>query len=302
MAKLNYHHLYYFWRVAKAGNLTETAKTLHISQSALSAQIKQLESTMDVSLFMREGRKLVLTESGHRTLTYAEEIFSKGEELELFLTKGIAPEKQNIRIGTLSTMSRNFIESFIEPLIKNDNVNFSLHARRQANLLNDLSTHQFDMALTNIEVLGSDQQLWRSQLLARQPVSVIGPPGLRLGKKFNPRYINHRWILPVTDTPIRSAFDGFCAQYQFKPDIAAEADDMPMLRLLARDSGALAVMPDVVVKDELLTGKLVHYMTIPNVFENFYAITVKSHFPNELVNKLLSNFQKKSDYLIKNEI
>ena len=256
---------------------------------------------MDVNLFTREGRKLVLTESGRRTLVYAEEIFSKGEELELLLTKGITPEKQSLRIGTLSTMSRNFIESFIEPLIKRDDVTYSLHARRQANLLNDLSNHQFDMALTNIEVLGSDQQLWRCQLLARQPVSVIGPPGLKLGKKFNHRYVNQRWILPVSGTPIRSAFDGFCAQYQFRPNISAEADDMPMLRLLARDSGALALMPDVVVKDELLSGKLVHYMTIPNVFENFYAVTVKSHFPNDLINELLSVFQKRGSYLMKQD-
>ena len=85
MAKLNYHHLYYFWHVAKTGNLTETAKNLHVSQSALSSQIKQLETNMDVDLFAREGRKLVLTESGKRTLLYAEEIFAKGEELELLL-------------------------------------------------------------------------------------------------------------------------------------------------------------------------------------------------------------------------
>ncbi len=298
MAKLNYHHLYYFWHVAKTGNLTETAKNLHVSQSALSSQIKQLETNMDVDLFAREGRKLVLTESGKRTLLYAEEIFAKGEELELLLTKGITPLKQTLRIGTLSTMSRNFIESFIEPLIKRSDITYSLHARRQGNLLNDLSNHQFDMALTNIEVLGSEQQLWRCQLLGRQPVSVIGPPGLKLGKRFNQRYVNHRWILPVTDTPIRSAFDGFCAQYQFRPDIAAEADDMPMLRLLARDSGALSVMPDVVVKDELLSGKLVHYMTIPNVFENFYAVTVKSHFPNEVVNELLQDFQLRSSRVL----
>ena len=294
MARLNYHHLYYFWQVAKTGNLTQTAQNLHVSQSALSSQIKQLEASMDLELFNRDGRKLALSEAGQRVLLYAEEIFSKGEELELLLSKGVAPATQSLRIGTLATMSRNFIESFIEPIINRENVDFSLHARRQPDLLNELSTHQFDMALTNIEVMGSDQQLWRCQLLARQPVSIIGPPGLKLGKKFSHRYVNQRWVLPVTETPVRSGFDGFCAQYQFKPKISAQADDMPMLRLLARDSGALAVMPEVVVKDELLSGKLVHYMTIPNLFENFYAVTVKKHYPNELINHLLAAFQLKS--------
>lgn len=80
MNKLNYHHLYYFWRVAKQGNLTKTAEALHISQSALSAQIRQLEATMGVELFVREGRQLRLTESGQSALVYAEEIFKRGAE------------------------------------------------------------------------------------------------------------------------------------------------------------------------------------------------------------------------------
>ena len=85
MNRLNYHHLYYFWQVAKGGNLTETAQRLHISQSALSAQIKQLEHSMQVQLFSRQGRKLVLTDSGYQTLKYAEDIFSRGAELEQLL-------------------------------------------------------------------------------------------------------------------------------------------------------------------------------------------------------------------------
>jgi len=121
MPRLNYHHLYYFWQVAKSGNLTKTAKVLHVAQSALSSQIKQLEESMDVSLFEREGRTLVLTEAGQRTLGYAEDIFSKGEELESLLRKGISPIEQTLRIGTLASMSRNFIEGFVEPLIgRND--------------------------------------------------------------------------------------------------------------------------------------------------------------------------------------
>ena len=78
MNRLNYHHLYYFWQVAKIGNLTKTAEQLHVSQSALSAQIKQLEQNLGISLFNRTGRQLTLTESGHQTLRYAEDIFSKG--------------------------------------------------------------------------------------------------------------------------------------------------------------------------------------------------------------------------------
>lgn len=159
MNKLNYHHLYYFWRVAKQGNLTKTAEALHISQSALSAQIRQLEATMGVELFVREGRQLRLTESGQSALVYAEEIFKRGEELESLLSKGIQPELLTVRIGVLTTMSRNFVESFIEPLIRRPNTKYVLHARGQVNLLNAVTNHEFDLALTNIQVLGTNKEL-----------------------------------------------------------------------------------------------------------------------------------------------
>lgn len=287
MARLNYHHLYYFWRVAKNGNLTQTATELHISQSALSSQIKQLEDTMNIALFLRQGRKLLLTEAGQRTLIYAEDIFSKGEELETLLTKGMDFAEQKIRIGVLSTMSRNFIESFIAPLQGRDDVQYSLHARGQVNLLNELANHQFDLALTNIEVRGNDEKLWQCRLIARQEVAVIGPPEIDIDKKFSDKYQKQRWVLPVSESPIRAGFDGFCALHQLKPDILAEADDMAMLRLLARDNMALTVLPDVVVKDELEAGKLIHYMTLPGVYENFFAVTVKRQFQHQIIQELL---------------
>jgi LysR family transcriptional activator of nhaA len=289
MSRLNYHHLGYFWHVAKEGNLTKAAANLHVSQSALSSQIMQLESTMGVSLFLREGRKLILTEIGRHAFSYADDIFKKGEELESLLIQGVKPESVTIKIGMLSTMSRNFIESFIEPLLQKSKVKYVLNARGQTNLLNSLANHQFDLALTNIEVHGSEKQLWQCQLLARQPISIVGPPHLGLSNTFSDEYKLQRWVLPVSESPIRAGFDSFCSLHQFQPDIIAEADDMAMLRLLARDTGAIAVMPEVVVKDELKQGKLVSYLTLPNVYENFYAVTIKRQYSNALVNDLINH-------------
>ncbi len=243
---------------------------------------------MKVDLFTRAGRSLVLTEVGIQAFSYAEEIFKKGEELESLLTLGIQSEQRTVRIGMLSTMSRNFIESFIEPILHKPNVKYILRAKGQTNLLNALADHQLDLALTNIEVRGNSKQVWQCRLLARQAIAIIGPPGLGLGQDFPSQYQAQRWVLPVHESPIRSAFDGFCAQYQFRPAVVAEADDMAMLRLLARDAGALAVMPGVVVKDELKTGELVKYWVLPNIFENFYAVSVARHIPNPLITQLLN--------------
>lgn len=294
MSRLNYHHLYYFWRVATVGNLTRVAQSLHISQSALSSQIRQLEDTMNVQLFDRRGRSLILTESGQRALAYAQDIFSKGEELEALLHKGIEPKMQTLRIGVLSTMSRNFIEAFISPLLSDRQVHFSLHTKGLSSLLTDLSKHQFDLVLSNVNVSSSkglssgDEPLWQSQLLARQPVSIVGPIRSKSDMSFPSSYREMSWVLPANPSEIRTAFDGFCALWQLEPHVQAEADDMAMLRLLARDSGALAVLPRVVVRDEIQQGNLVEYMTLPNLYESFYAITIKRQYVPELLTELLA--------------
>ena len=255
----------------------------------------------------------MLTEAGQRALVYAEDIFSKGEELEFLLRNGIDNVLKTLKIGVLSTMSRNLVESFINPLIrpaskfaadsasnspsKNRDEDsqsllssrYSLHARRQASLLDGLYSHQFDVGLTHVEVMGGEQDLLQCQLLARQPVSIIGPTGLQFDKEmFYQQVQTHDWVLPAGDSPVRSAFDSFCGQHQIRPNIVAEADDMAMLRLLARDSGALAVLPNVVVKDELASKRLTIYLELPNIYENFYAVTIKRQYSHPLVNKLLA--------------
>ncbi len=293
MSRLNYHHLYYFYRVALDGNLTRVAKSMHVSQSALSSQIRLLEEAMNVALFHRQGRSLHLTESGQRVLAYAQDIFSKGEELEAMLHRGIQPEVQTLRIGVLSTMSRNFIEAFISPLLTKHDVRFSLLTKGFSDLLAGLSKHQFDLVLSNINVtssadlMGDEEPLWQSQLLARQPVSIVGPPQNKPTTVFPEGYCDFSWVLPAYPSEIRSAFDGFCALCQLEPRVIMETNDMAMLRLLARDSGALTVLPRVVVRDEIQQGVLLEYMELPNQFESFYAITIKRQFVPGVVAELL---------------
>ncbi len=291
MARLNYHHLYYFWRVASEGKLTKVAEDLHIAQSALSSQIRQLEEATDTQLFDRRGRRLKLTAAGQRVLTYANDIFSKGTELEALLASGIEPEAQLLRIGMLTTLSRNFIDRLVGPWLADPLVRFSLQSDNLDNLLDGLARHQLDVALTNADVRGGDEQIWQSQLLARQPVSIVGPPELRPRRDFPSGFGARRWVLPTRDHEIRRGFEAFCAQYQFTPDIEAEANDMAMLRLLARDSRAFAVLPAVVVRDEIRQGVLVEYQQLPAVFESFYAITVQRSFQSPALTTMLGSFE-----------
>ena len=117
MRNLNFHHLYYFWVVAKEGHLTRAAQQLHVAQSALSSQIRQLEEQLGNPLFKRDGRTLRLTEVGHLVLQYAESIFNLGSELLATVASGELQRVQRLRIGAVATLSRNFQENFLLPVI-----------------------------------------------------------------------------------------------------------------------------------------------------------------------------------------
>lgn len=292
MKRINYHHLYYFWRIAVVGKLTDVAAELHISQSALSAQIKQLEEQVKRPLFIRQNRQLTLTSEGKKVLRYAQEIFTIGNELEHLIQKGIAPDNQHITIGVLNNLSRNFVDDFISPLLLQANTTFRLETRGLKNLLKGLANHEFDLILTNATIAGTDSDsandtLWQTQLVKQQPIAIVGPAGHKPKTDSLSSYQDRDWILPGRKTEMRSSFESWCAMWQFEPKVKAEADDMAMLRLLARDSRAVAVLPPVVVKDEIAQGILDVYQPVPNAFESFYAITASKRYTPTVVAKLL---------------
>jgi len=288
MNRINFHHLYYFWSVAKHGKLTRAAELLHISQSALSMQIKQLEDSIGHQLFNRSSRKLNLTEIGRITFSYADEIFRKSAELDAFLSDRKLSDRQIIRIGGISTLSRNFQETFVRPLVNRDDVHLHMISGPTDDLLTRLAAHRLDIVLSNTAIQGDEENPWRCRRIAQQTVSLVGRP-LPKGLKFRfPEDLHQaKILLPSSNSEIRVGFDHLCEQFEVHPQVSAEVDDMAMLRLLARDSEALAVLPPVVVRDEIRSGELVVHHILPGIFENFYAIHIRRNFGSPLLKSLL---------------
>ena len=288
MSRLNYHHLHYFWAVAKEGNLTRAASRLHVSQSALSVQIRQLEDQLGQALFERRGRTLQLTEAGRLAMSYAESIFAAGGELVALLREGRRENRQVLRIGAVSTLSRNFQENFLRPLLERDDVELVLQSGGLAELLGRLRVHTLDVVLSNRRVHGTTDDPWRCRRIARQPVSLVGRPRpKRRAFRFPEELAEVPLLLPGPDHDIRAGFDLMCEQRGLRYRLRAEVDDMAMLRLLARDSDSVALLPTVVVQDELRSGRLVEYAVVPELSETFYAITVRRHFEPPLLKELL---------------
>ncbi|MEQ8516455.1 MAG: LysR family transcriptional regulator [Chromatocurvus sp.] len=286
---LNFHHLFYFWTVAKEQHLTRAAEKLHVSQSALSLQIRKLEDSLGQPLFLREGRSLQLTDFGNLVLGYAENIFDLGGELLAAVESGVAQNIQRLRIGSVSTLSRNFQENFLKPVLRLEQVMIVHESAGFEDLVQRLQVHKLDLVLSNRSIASTEAGSLRCKRIARQSVCLVGPPrGRSRPFRWPDDLQGQRLLLPGPSSDIRNQFDLLCEDLGLAVSARAEVDDMAMLRLMTRDSGGLAVVPDVVVQDELDTGVLEKYAVLPDVFETFYAITAQRMYPSTLLQTLLS--------------
>ncbi|MGY6410937.1 MAG: LysR family transcriptional regulator [Alkalilacustris sp.] len=287
MALPNLHHLRLFRAVAHDGTLTGAARRLNLSASALSAQLRALEAALGHDLFERRGRGLVLTEAGRIALDHADAIFRTAEDLTATLRQH-GPGRRPLRVGALATLSRNFQVQFLQPALGRADVEVILRSGSQAELLRGLEALSLDVVLTNLAPARDAASPWLVHRLAEQPVSLIGTPA-RLGAPAPLAELLRRGplILPTPDTALRAGFDALAARLGVSPAIAAEADDMAMLRLLARADAGLAVIPPIVVQDELASGRLVEAARLEGLHETFLAVTRARRFPNPLLADLL---------------
>lgn len=289
MADLNFHHLRYFWAVAHDGNLTRTAQRLNLSQSALSVQIKRLEERLGQALFERRGRQLHLTEAGRIALDHADAIFATGKEL-LATLQGAGQTRQAVRVGALATLSRNFQIGFLRPLLTRPDVEVIVRSGTMVDLMLGLETLNLDVALTNQPPARDAATHHVAHRLAEQQVSLVGIPNrIKTGASLEQLLTDQPIILPTAQSSIRIGFDALVDQLDLRPQIAAEVDDMAMMRLFVREGVGLGVLPPIVVTDELASGRLREAHRLPGIVETFYAVTLSRKFPNPLIRSLLQS-------------
>jgi len=288
MSTLNYHHLRYFWAVAHEGNLTRAAKRLHVSQSSLSVQIQTLEDQFGHPLFERRARQLVLTEAGRIALEFADSIFATGEELVGTLAELGETRRRVIRVGALATLSRNFQLAFVAPWVGREDVEVVIRSGTLGDLLQSLEAYRVDVVLADYAPPRDAATRWIVHAIDEQPVSLVGHPRRGRRPRSLPKLLTSEpLVLPAQGSSIRTGFDTLIDRLGVRPQIAAEIDDMAMLRLMAREHPGLSVVPPIVVKDELDAGVLVEVAQLPDLAESFFAMTLARRFPNPLLDLVL---------------
>ena len=295
MSELNYNHLRYFWEVAHDGNLTRTASRLNLSQSAVSVQIRKLEDRLGQPVFDRRNRQLHLTEAGRIALDYADTIFGAGQEM-IDTLRRTGTARQVLRVGALATLSRNFQIEFLRPLLGKPQVELVLRSGTSIALMQGLETLSLDVVLTNRAPVPDALTAFLVRPVSEQPVSVVGLPARVDGCTDLASLLRRNPIIvPTLESPVRAGFDTLCAQLGIRPELAAEVDDMAMMRLLAREDIGLALLPPIVVKNELESGLLKEADYKVGLTESFYAVTAKRQFPNPLLDTLFGDKGGRND-------
>ena len=250
MDRLNYHHLRYFHAVATEGGLTAAARALNVSQSAVSAQLAALEDRLGHPLFDRVGRRMELTEAGRVALAHAERAFAAGRALVAELAHG-RDAGAPLRVGAPATLSRNVQIRFLAPAVA-AGTPLVLRSDNPGALRGALERLELDVVLaTEVPEGGA----LRAHPLGRQAVGLHGRPDLVDAPDLAALFARAGLIVPA-EGGLRARIAAVAERLGARARVVAEVDDMAMARLLAREGAGVALVPAVVVADELAAGRL----------------------------------------------
>lgn len=298
--RLNHHHLYIFWIFGKTSSFTQTAQELSIAQSAVTAQIKQLEENLEVQLINRSNpRRPEITGEGKRVLDYAKMIFETSQELLNWATKGTTPALQTLRIGALSGLSRNLQYEFLKPLLHRADIRFEVTTGDQKNLLKLLTHHDLDVVLSSRNIEEDSQHRLSTYVLTTSPLVLVeaNPSPSRKKKKVKK---GSKWtdladgrdiFVPGHYFESKPELDAFFQNLKIKYRIAGEIDDIALLRILALRSGALVAIPRMGVSQDIANGSVRVLAEIPRIHQRFYAITIKKRHPDSMIQFLIESLK-----------
>jgi LysR family transcriptional activator of nhaA len=241
MDGLNYHHLFYFWRIAKLGSIAKASVELQLTQPTISEQLRVLEGSIGHKLFDRVGRSLVLTATGHKVYRHAEKIFSLGQELTLSLQGKPVLTRQSLRIGVTPEVSAALMAWALKPIAKlKQKPHISVRRCSGEQALPLSLRDEFDVVLTTGgKLLGAHKHL-----LLECGTSFFGARTGRASWGKFPQSLDGRPLLLPAE-PMRSQLQRWCKAQRIQPEIAGEFDDPEVALVLAESGYGVLVTPDV---------------------------------------------------------
>lgn len=252
MTWLNYHHLLYFWTVAKEGTITAACERLRLAQPTVSTQLRILEKTLGHRLFERHGRNLVLTETGRTVYRYANEIFSLGRELVDTLEGRPSKGRMPLRVGIADVLSKQVAHLLLAPALNApEPAHLICYEGKPAELLAKLSVYELDLVLSDSPIPPEVKLKGFNHLLGESSVSIFAAKDVAV--KYRRRFPNSLdgapFLLPTDNTSLRRSLDQWFASEDIYPSVVAEFEDSALLKVFGQAGIGLFSVPSVIEKE-----------------------------------------------------
>jgi LysR family transcriptional activator of nhaA len=278
MEWLNYHHLLYFWMVAREGGLAPAGKVLRLSQSALSGQIKRLEDTLGHALFERRGRKLEMTEDGRVVYKYADQIFGLGREMLDTIRQRPTARALRLTVGISDVVPKLLVRRLLEPAFRHEGgLALTCKEDRFDRLLSELALDAVDVVIADAPVPPDASVRAYNHLLGDSTVTLLAPPALApaMRRSFPAGLDGARLLLPLPGCTLRRSLDAWFSETGVRPLVVAEAEDSALLKAFAADGMGGVFVPTVIAKIVAKRYDLVQVAEVASIREHFYAISAE---------------------------
>lgn len=293
---INYHHLYYFKNIAELGSISKAAEKLRLGQPTLSAQLKLFEDTLGVKLFEREHKKLILTEQGKITLTYATSIFNMGGELIEVLHDRHIPSRVHIQIGAVDSIPKQLLLEISKFAYQHDSCNIGLSEGKNEEMLRDLHSHKLDLLVTNTLPVSGNLKGLRHRLLMNDSVGIYGSIKFKSLKKNFPHSLNKvPFIYPTFDSRLRYDVEHWFHNQLIVVDPIAETQDIALKKLMAIDGLGVIAVGQHSVQRQIDAKELIEIGQLKGVSESLYLLSVERKISNKASQNIFNNFSLKKN-------
>jgi LysR family transcriptional activator of nhaA len=294
MEWLNYHHLRYFFTVARTGSIRKASEELHVSSPAISAQLHSLEEHLGEKLLSRSGRTLELTETGHIVFNYAEDIFALGQELMKTIKGRSSGRPARLLVGVVDVVPKMIAHWLIEPTFRLREP-FRVVCREGSSdqLVSQLAIHHLDVVLSDVPISPTLKVRAYNHLLGECGTTFVATP--RLAKSLSsdfPRSLHDAPLLVPTDnTAMRSSLEFWLESQGVRPVIAGEFEDYALLRAFGQAGRGVFPIPSVFER-QLRRESLQVIGRTPEVRNRFYAISIERKLKHPAVIAICDNARK----------
>ncbi len=296
MEWINYHHLLYFWTVAKEGSIVKASEKLCLAQPTISGQIKRLEEVLGESLFTKKGRNLVLTEVGQTVFRYAEEIFTLGEELQDVLKGRSINHPPKIVVGISSAFPRMVAHLLLAPTVQQlSPVNIVCREDKPARLLAELAIHNLDVVLTDAPMDPTIRIKAYNHLLGECGLTIFA--STKLAKSYQrdfPQSLDGApFLLPTDNTIIRQSLDQWFDSRAIRPQVVGEFEDSILLKVFGESGMGLFPAPTVIADELLKRYKVSPVGILDDARVQFYAISIEKKLKHPVLVAINEEARKK---------